>query len=237
MKASFMISIFVLGIFLVSACTIGGAKPKPESKLVISGSTVDINIETPHPYPNSDSGRKVVWSYKLEHPKATYLRLHFNNIQIKYGNVNPPSIYEEVDHGECDLNAPEGYKRELMDPNTIKETQIIEQQGGEVSVSSLRTIKCGIIKEKKEYTDQEIFDNNWIEGDFLLIKDRDGKVLDIIANSPFYLENKYDFWSTAYSVDTVILELYADDKENAHGLYIDKYVRGFTEEEKERINQ
>ena len=210
------------------------------------GETVDTNIQSPHPYPNSGSGKILVWSETLEHQDATALRLHFNKFEIK-GMINTPTIFEEVNYGECDLNAPEGYKRELINPNTIRETQIVEQQPGEVSAGSSRSIKCGISQEKKQFTPQEIFDNynKYIEGDFVAIKNKDGKILDILLREslPNFEGSSTDFlrqdvWGQTYDgVDSISIEFYADESDNGFGLYIDKYARGFTEEEINEANK
>lgn len=228
--------VVVIVVAILGYIFIIGNSMKPGSKDLIIAEGIDIDIQTPHPYLNSDSNRDVVWSYTLEYPDATLLRLHFNRFEIKYEEITAPTVFEEVDYGECDLNAPKGYERKLIDPNTIQETQIVEQKPGELSVGSSRLIKCGIVEEKKEYTDQEIFDNNWVGGDFLLVKDKDGNVLDIITKKPSHYES-LDFWSDIYHVDTIILELYADNKENAYGFRIDKYSRGFTDEERRIINE
>lgn len=231
----------VVGYFLIVRMDLGpGPKPLADDKLLQIGAVVEVNIQSPHPYPNGNPNEKrsLVWSDTLNHPGATSLRLHFNRFEIKYGNMNPPIIFEEVDYGECDLNAPEGYERKLIDPNTIQETQIVEQKPGEVSVGSSRLIKCGIVKEKREYSAQEIFDNNWIDGDLLLVKNREGNILEILTKSPFFLQNQHDFWSHTYSgVDSITLEFYADSTDNDFGISIDKYSRGFTEEEREQVKQ
>jgi len=159
----------------------------------------------------------------LNHSGAPSLGIHFNRFEIKYGEITAPTVFETVDYGPCEKN-PE------------PETQT-GQQSGNISVGEQVIPKpCGLVEKKKEYTPQEIFDNNWIDGDFLLIKNKEGNILDIITKSPFFItQGPYDFW-TGYSGDTIILELYADNSENGYGIYIDKYRRDFTEEERRRVN-
>ena len=135
----------------------------------------------------------------------------------------------------------------IIDPNTIQETQIVEQQPGEVSVGSSRLIKCGIVQEKKQFTPQEIFDNynEYVQGDFVAIKNKDGKVLDILLREslPNFEGSPADFlrqdvWGQTYrDVDFIAVELYADESDNGFGLYIDKYARDFSEKEIDEVNK
>jgi len=235
-----LVVVVILGFYIIYS---GQLIYKPA--LLQVGETIDTNIQSSHPYPNGVGGKVLVWSETLEHQGATSLRLHFNKFEIK-GIINTPTIFEEVDYGECDLNALEGYERILIDPNTIQENQIVEQQPGEVSVGSTRLIKCGIVQEKKQFTPQEIFDNynEYIQGDFVAIKDKNGKVLDILLRESLpNLEGspadflRQDVWGQTYhDIDTITIELYADESDNGFGLYIDKYARGFTEEEIDEAN-
>lgn len=186
-----------------------------------TGEVVEVDIQSPHPYPNGDFSEKrsLVWSDVLSHPGAASLRLHFDRFEIKYGKFTAPTVSEIVDYGPCEQSSK-------PEPQT-------DQQSGEISVGELVIPKpCGLVEEKREYTPQEIFDNNWITGDFLLVKDEEGNILEILTKSPFFLQNQHDFWSHTYSgFDTLTLELYADSADNDFGVSIDKYSRGFTKEE------
>ena len=209
------------------------------------GEVVNISIQTSHPYPNNEGGRVLVWSETLEHIGATSLRLHFDKFEID-GRLKTPEIYEEVNYGDCDLNAPPGYTREMVDENTIIQKQIVEESDGdEIRVGGIGMIKCGIAQEKKEFTPQELFDNlrEYIEGDFVVIKDKNGNVIDVLvwdsirrvevtnADSP-----RSGWGKTYYDTDILVIELYTDDTENGYGFFIDKYLRGFTEQEIEETN-
>ncbi len=238
---TFIVVVLVIAIGAVVYYSIG----QTSKDLVLRvGAVEDVNVQSPHPYPNGTSARSLVWTETINHPGATSLRLHFNKFEVK-GISNIPTIFEEVDHGRCILIAPEGYRRELIDPNTIRETQIITQQPGEVSVGSARLLKCGIVREKKQFSPQEVFDQVYVKGDFVAIKNKSGKVLDILMRESLSTFNgspveflREDVWGQTYAdVDTIIIELYADESDNGFGLYVDKYARGFTAEERERVNQ
>ena len=218
-----IILVAIIGYFLI----VGTNRPEPEPSVLQIGAVVGVDIQSPHPYPNGSPNEKrsLVWSDTLSHPGATSLRLHFDRFEIKYGKITAPAVFETVDYGPCEQN--------------LESESPIEQQSGEIFVGEQVIPKlCGLIEKKKEYTPQEIFDNNWINGDFLLVKDEGENILEILASSPFSLQNQYDFWSHTYSgVDTITLELYADSTNNDFGISIDKYSRGFTEEEREQTKQ
>ena len=81
--------------------------------------------------------------------------------------------------------------------------------------------------------------------DFVAVKDKNGKFLDILTKESLHTFNgspaeflSEDVWGQTYTDEgTIIFERYADESDNGFGLYIDKYARGFTEEERERVNQ
>ena len=211
------------------------------------GESIEIDIQSPHPYPNGNNGRVLVWTDNIGHPNTTSIQLHFNRIDI-LGKFETPTVYEEVDYGECDLNAPPGYIREWDGKNMITQKQIVEgSDGDEIGIGGISMIKCGIMREKKEFTPQEMFDNhlNWAEGDFLAIKNANGIVIDIINGNSFgkyeagqgVIYKKEDVWSKIYpNTNQITLELYADETENGYGLSIDKYRREFTQQEIEDVN-
>lgn len=229
----YLLSVLLIFVVLISGClNKGGGLDK-------AGEGVNVDIQTPHPYVSSNGGKVLIWSYTLQHPRATLLKLHFKKFEIKgMINSNTPTIFEEVDYGKCDLNAPEGYKRELVDSNTIKETQIVKQESGGAPLGSLRFIKCGVVQEKKQFTPQEIFDNynEYVLGDFVAIKDNNGKVLDVLVREslPKFGGSPEDFlrediWGQTYhDIDSITIELYADESDNGYGLNIDKYIYGFS---------
>jgi hypothetical protein len=218
------------------------------------GQNVNAQVDSPHPYPNSIGDRILAWSETISYPNATYLRLHFSKIEV-IGSLSIPTA--PIDYGPCDLNAPEGYTRFRIGPNSIGEAPTknlqIDDNGnigiipnpptsseGSASTGSspgINTIKCGVIQEPIKLTPQEMFSDadKYIQGDFVAIKDKNGKVLDIItAEYNYFFSPKYetgyeidDAWSQTYSkVDTVTIELYTDKNENGYGVSIDKFTRG-----------
>ena len=242
MKKRITIAIMLIVLILLFAGLFLFRNPIGIEKPARSGEEIIISLETPHPYPNSKDGRVLVWSETIEHPGAKSLRIHFNRIDI-LGRFELPTLYEEVNYGECDLNASLGYTREMVDKNTIIQKQMVEESDkGEISAGVIEIIKCGMVQEKKEFTPQELFDNhqNWAEGDFLAVKNSDGIVVDIIHGESYgkfdeeelyYL--KEDVWSnTYYGSDSITLELYADETENGFGLSVDRYITGFAETQK-----
>jgi len=96
MKTNFMMLILVLGIVVVNGCTTESAKPKPGSKDLIIGGVVDTDIQSPHPYSNSDDGGKLVWSYTLSHPNATNLKLHFKKVEVKSSRPSTSKMVEKL---------------------------------------------------------------------------------------------------------------------------------------------
>ncbi len=50
------------------------------------GSTTAVGIESPHPYPDGDAGRPVVWRHTLRHPDATFLKLHLARLELGRGD-------------------------------------------------------------------------------------------------------------------------------------------------------
>src|SRR3989338_6879948 len=98
MKTNFMILIFVLGVVVVSGCTIESAKPKSGSKNLIVGGVVDTDIESPHPYSNSNGGSKIIWSYTLTHPNSTSIGLHFKKLELK-------SFKKRINKGEIEVKS------------------------------------------------------------------------------------------------------------------------------------
>ena len=84
------------------------------------------------------------------------------------------------------------------------------------------------------YFPPEEFIEKFVEGDFVLVKNEQGKILDIFAGKA----GENGFMTATYGdrnvyplVDSVIVELYADNSKNGYGLLIDEYGRGFTEDE------
>ena len=167
------------------------------------GGDKDIDIQTPHPYPNSTSERSLVWSYKLNHPDATFLKLHFNTFEV-VAEINTPVIYESI-YIPC------------PDPS------VGELQEGVTSVDELAV--CGNKTIKKSFTPEEILSNNYISGDYILIRDANHNILDLLTQAPT------NGWSRTYDGQEILnIELYADNSENGYGLMIDKYSYGFPRE-------
>jgi len=75
-----------------------------------------------------------------------------------------------------------------------------------------------------------------IKGDYLLIKDVNGNIYQLILGScnpdDGSCEYTIGFWSGSIPSNTAIIELYAYSIDNSYGLVIDKYVRGLTESER-----
>lgn len=164
------------------------------------------------------------------------MRLFFSQFSLAQGYSVAPARYEDVDYGECDLTAREGYTRELVNPNTIIEKQIVEQSNQGISVGGETVIPCGIKSELVEHSAQEIVNNNLMKGDYVVIKDGQGTVLDMFTFNSFR-QQEFDQWTPIYrNVDTLTIELYADQEENAYGINISSFARGYTEEEKQLHN-
>jgi hypothetical protein len=192
---------------------------KFDEKVLKIGAVEDIDVQSPHPYPNGVNEKSVVWSNKITHPDATFLYLHFDRLEVS-GKINIPTIFEEVDYGLCE-------------PSSEVKQQTEQKSGEEVSVGSLTLPKkCGLVQEKKKFTAQEILNNGYVTGDFVVLKDKVGNVLDVLVERPLA-----DGWYRTYDTDSVTIELYADNSENSYGILIDKYSRGFSEKEKEKVNQ
>jgi hypothetical protein len=51
------------------------------------GSTAPVLIESPHPYPEGDGSRPVVWTHTLRHPGATFLKLHVADLELGRGDT------------------------------------------------------------------------------------------------------------------------------------------------------
>ena len=197
--------ICVLSLFILSACSNQSyAKPKPHTVKV--GNVVNTSIESPHPYPNGDSDQKLVWSYVLTHPNTNSLSIHFNRLEVK-GEINTPVILETIDYGPCEVNVP----------------QTIPPKEGEVSVPSSSPKNCGNQTIKKAFTSQEIFDNQYVKGDFVVVTNKQGRILDILVEKPLA-----DGWYRSYDTDSIKIELYADNSDIDYGLSIDKYIYGIT---------
>ena len=202
--------LFLISLVLISGCY-QRTLPQPGQKLVI-GTVVDANIQTPHPYPNSEEGRQIVWSYEINELNATGIRLHFENFDVA-GIINPVGYI--VEYPPC---APSGF-----DPGN----QSVPE------VPSATEELCGNVTIP--YTPQEIYDNNYVEGDFFLVKDENGNIIDILSRSSNIIPTYYIIppkdevdaakWWYTYDSNHIIIELHADESENAYGLYIDKYGR------------
>ena len=249
MKTKYIVLTILIAFVVLWIALISRTLPTREGVANVTiGETIETDIQTPHPYPNGEDGRTLVWSETIEYPGAAFMRLHFSKIDILGERFEPPTIYEEVDYGECDLNAPPGWTREWNGENTITQKQIVEESDEDgIRVGGISIIKCGIAEEKKEFTAQELFDNNldWADGDFLVVRNAGGVAIDIIHGKSYgryeagsgIIYKKEDVWSKSYwNTDKITLELYADETQNSFGLYIDKYIRGFTEEELEEAN-
>lgn len=211
MKTNFMILISILVIVVVNGCTTGSGKTLPGSKKLIVGSVIDTDIQSSHPYPNSDGGSKLVWSYTLSHPNTTSLKLHFKKLELK-------SYFKHINKGETEVRSINPVKGiDLRYPNNIN-----------------------VFPE-----DMEKMVSMYL-GDYIVIRDINKNIIAIVAGNcphePYGGSPGPCFEDGVWLLEpvngnTAIIELYADEKENGFGLQIDKYSRGFTEEEKEQVNQ
>ena len=182
-----------------------------EEKSLKIGAVEDVDVQSPHPYPNGSGIKSLVWSQTVTHAGATFLHLHFARLEVK-GEIKTPTIFQTVDYGPCEP--------------TSQNKQPVEQKPGEVSVGQLMTPKqCGLVQEKKQFTPQEILDNNYVSGDFIVIRDKQSRTLDVLVEKPLA-----DGWFRTYETDSITVELYADTSANDYGVAIDKYSRGFTDE-------
>lgn len=190
-----------------------------EEKAFKIGAVEVLDVQSPHPYPNSVNEKSVVWSDKVTHTGVKFLHLHFDRLEVN-GKITVPTIFETVDYGPCE-------------PGSEIKQQTEQKSGEEVSVGQLTPPKqCGLVQEKKIFTAQEILDEGYVTGDFVVLKDKAGNILDVLVEKPLA-----DGWYRTYDTDTVTIDLYADNSENAYGIVIDKYSRGFSQAERETVNQ
>ncbi|MBI1972954.1 hypothetical protein HYS50_03040 [Candidatus Woesearchaeota archaeon] len=198
MKLRYTILIIFLLLFVTSCTQITPTSEDSEEKVAIGGELIKKDIESPHPYPNSKEGTKLVWSSTLEHPKATSLRLHVKKMELR-------SYSKWVNKGETEVRGI------IIYPNTLE-----------------------LIPDVKLWS-----------GDYLILKDSRGTILQIIGGACPHNESlgyedsctEDGFWLPTIYDNKITLELYADEKENAYGLSIDKYLRGFTPEEADAANR
>jgi hypothetical protein len=47
------------------------------------GKTVNVDIQTPHPYPLGTAEKPTVWEYTIEHPGATWIMVHFSDFDVR----------------------------------------------------------------------------------------------------------------------------------------------------------
>ncbi len=183
-----------------------------KEKLLKIGAMEDTNIQSTHPYPNSRQGTELVWSYTLTHPGSTNLKLHFKKIELR-------SYQKLINKGETEVRAIVPVKGVDLDyPNNI-----------DVFPADMERMLSG-----------------W-SGDYIVVRDAKRTIIAIVGGSCPHaplgyqdqcLEDGEGFWLLQpVEGETAIIELYADEKENGFGIHVDKYTRGFTDKEKERVNQ
>lgn len=205
MSKKLVVLICLISVLILTACDNQSyAKSKPHAVKV--GNVVNTSIESTHPYPNSDSDRDLVWSYVLTHPNTNSLSIHFDRLDVK-GEINSPVILETIDNGPCEVSVG----------------QLIPPKEGEVSVPSASLKNCGNQTVKKIFTPQEIFDNKYVKGDFVVVRNKQDRILDILVE-----KSLADGWYRSYDIDSIKIELYADNSANDYGLKIDKYTYGIT---------
>lgn len=179
-----------------------------EEKLLKIGAVESTDIQSTHPYPNSQQGTKLVWSYNLTHPGATNLKLHFKKIEVQ-------SYQKLINKGETEVRAIVPVKGVDLDyPNNI-----------DVFPADMKRVL-----------------SEWL-GDYIVVRDSQRNIVAIVGGSCPHAPLGYQdqcaedgegFWLLQpVEGETAIIELYSDDKKNGFGLHIDKYTRGFTDEERE----
>jgi hypothetical protein len=178
------------------------------------------------------------FNLSLEHIEVI---LNFEKFNV-FGNYTD-DIYYEIDYGECNLNAPEGFTRTLIDPNTIHQKQIVveDSEYGIYSSGSLEIIPCGIVSTKRlVYFDHlsipdktnnfltysQLYENRdkYLEGDFIVIKNSVDEVIYVSNNS----QNSLKAISFKYT-DNIKIELYGnnDDIDNLGdflGFHLNKII-------------
>ncbi len=192
----------LIGLLFVAVLASGCSQLEPVNYPVAQG--VKVDVQSPHPYSNGKSGKSIetiVWSHTLKHPGASSLKLHFNRLDVA-GELNVPVVYETI-------NIP-------CPPESSPEATEGVPSAGEL-------VYCGEKTVTKEFTLQEIFIKNYINGDFLMVRDSQNNILDILFEQP----PGAGFSKTYDGVDVVVLELYADASENAYGVHVDEYFYGF----------
>jgi len=197
---------FLLIILLLSACKLqkqGSDFSLGEDRIVNQIlKSVEINIKSPNPYPEGNEERGVVWKHVLDinHEEADAFHLRFGYLNVIGWYTQ--DMYYEKNFGECDLNAPEGFTRELINGNTIIEKEIAQKpEDGVYSLGSLTKIPCKIHTFTKQIlchncpipddsagyiTYQELYEqaDKYIDGDFVVFKDENDNVLSIYFQSP-----------------------------------------------------
>ena len=193
-----ILGILIISILLLSACASrqGVLTKEHDKRFSEILDSVEINVKTSDPYPESDGNRTLVWEHVLElnHEEADAVHLNFDYLNVIGWHQE---MYYEKDFGECDLNAPEGFTRELVNNNTISERAIVEEQEeGVYSIGSLTMIPCNVHTLKKQIlcdgcempdesegyiTYQEYIQNidKYVGGDYILFKDEKDNILSI----------------------------------------------------------
>lgn len=196
-------------------------------QLNVFGETIYLDLQSPSPYPNSEIGRNVVWSETVGYfGDKSIIGIVFERYGI-VGEINP--VYEVNTYDDCDYlieNTPEGKTRERIDEDTIVERVILSDEDYE-QISSVSVLRCGEVEELKFLTPQEKYDlrDEIIEGDFVVVKNEFGDVLSLFTGKGISeTEGNFFIWSPSDNIDKVIIEIYADEKDNGFGLKVEGYI-------------
>lgn len=219
--------IALTAIIFLAGCT-GNQKPAMNDISIASlmrGVTINTDIQSPHPYPNSDGGSKLVWEYILSNPNATTLELHIKKLEL---NTLRLQFKTYIDN--------EG--RKIINKSEIKDNSIYPVTKLDIAYPD----NYYILPEDMEFV------ASTFRGDYVIIRDGNRKIISIIGGRCPHEQIGYEdfcygdghegfFVIPGIKGSIAIIELYADSNDTGYGLYIDRYVRGFTPEEKEQVNR
>jgi len=198
-------------LLLFTACSF---EPDLPISKIEAGNVLDVNIQTPHPIPSSNEGTKLVWSYVLFDSKAKSIRLHYNKLDITGFVTNLTHIKT---YPPCKFNDTDKFNDTESDFNSTSQENL-----------GINSELCGDVEVY--YSPQEIVDNNYLEGDYILIKDnKNNEIIGILSKYGELIEqgsgfSDVDGWGHIYETNNLTIELYVDEfDDNSYGLYIDKY--------------
>ena len=92
------------------------------------GEVARVRIESPHPYPSGDASRPAVWSYTVQHPGASLIKLHFSNFDLGRGDV--VRIFDGHGNVAVEYTDRQNAAPRFWAPSIAGDTAVIELQAG-----------------------------------------------------------------------------------------------------------